>query len=256
MQVVLLAGGFGTRISEESHLIPKPMIEIGGIPMLLHIMKYYASYGHKDFIICAGYRQSVIKEYFSNYFLHINDIEFDFASSTTKVLRKEKIDWNVKVIDTGLYTMTGGRIKRIKDYIIGDTFLLTYGDGLSDVNINDSIDKHYNAKAILTLTAIRPGGRYGKLEIGDDNKIVKFEEKHIDDGGWVNGGFMVVDRKIFNYIESDSTVFEQEPLRCLSRENNLLAFKHYGFWQCMDTKRDKQILEDLYNEKKCPWIKI
>lgn len=256
MQVVILAGGFGTRISEESHLKPKPMIEIGGIPILLHIMKYYASYGHKEFIICAGYRQDVIKEYFSNFFLHISDVEFDFASSTTTVLRKENIDWNVKVIDTGLHTMTGGRVKRIMDYIIGDTFLLTYGDGLSDVNINELIEKHYKSKALLTLTAIRPGGRYGKLEISDNNKIVKFEEKHIDDGGWVNGGFMVVDKEFLSYIESDATILEQEPLRSLSRENKLYAFKHYGFWQCMDTMRDKQTLEDLYNNEKCPWIKI
>lgn len=253
MQVVILAGGFGTRISEESHLIPKPMIRIGDMPIILHIMKYYASFGHKDFIICAGYRQDVIKEYFSNYFLHINDIEFDFANSKTRVLKKESIDWNVKVIDTGLHTMTGGRIRRIKEYIKGETFMLTYGDGLSNININELLKTHNTSDAMLTLSAIRPGGRFGKLQIQSDSKINKFEEKHIDDGGWINGGFMVANISVLDFIESDSTVFEQEPLRKLSKENKLLAYKHFGFWQCMDTLRDKQLLEELYNGKDCPW---
>lgn len=255
MKVVILAGGFGTRISEESHLKPKPMIEIGGIPILLHIMKYYAAYGHKDFIICAGYRQDVIKEYFSNLFLHTSDIEFDFKNSSTKVLKKEPIDWSVKVIDTGLKTMTGGRIKRIKEYINDQDFLLTYGDGLSDVNIDRLIAHHYSNDSILTLTAIRPGGRYGKLQIGTNDVISKFEEKNIDDGGWINGGFMVVNCKIFDYIESDETIFEQEPMKNLSSTGKLHAYKHYGFWQCMDTLRDKQLLEEYYNEQDYPWKK-
>jgi len=255
MKVVILAGGFGTRISEESHLKPKPMIEIGGIPILVHIMKYYSSFGHNDFIICAGYRQDVIKEYFSNYFLHISDVEFDFSNNETRILKKDKINWKVKIIDTGYNTMTGGRVKRIEKYIDEENFLLTYGDGLSNVDINEVIDKHVKEKNILTITAIRPGGRYGKLDIGSNSIIKKFEEKNIDDGGWVNGGFMVANKQLFSYINSDSDVLEQKPMKDLVKNKQLHAFKHYGFWQCMDTMRDKEFLEDLWNENDCPWIK-
>lgn len=256
MKVVILAGGFGTRISEESHLKPKPMIEIGGIPILIHIMQYYASYGHKDFIICAGYKQNVIKEYFSNYFLHLNDVEFDLSNNSVNILGKSEIDWRVKVIDTGYGTMTGGRVRRIRDFIDDEDFLLTYGDGLSDIDINKVIEQHVEKGNILTITAIRPGGRYGKLVIDlTNNKITKFEEKNIDDGGWINGGFMVANRKLFDYIEGDNTVLEQQPMKQLVKEQKLFAYRHFGFWQCMDTMRDKELLEELWNDEKCPWRK-
>jgi glucose-1-phosphate cytidylyltransferase len=254
MKVVILAGGFGTRISEESHLIPKPMIEIGDKPILWHIMKYYSSFGFNEFIILCGYKQYVIKKYFSDYYLHMSDITFDFKKNTNVEIHNNYTEpWKVTLIDTGLNTMTGGRIKRIRDYIKGETFLLTYGDGVSDVDLSKLIQFHKENEKIATITAIQPGGRFGRLDIDNRNLINSFKEKTKEDGGWINGGFMVLEPSIFDYIEGDNTVFEKAPLETLAKKNQLLAFKHEGFWQCMDTLRDKQTLEKLLEDNKAPW---
>lgn len=254
MKVVILAGGFGTRISEESHLIPKPMIEIGDKPILWHIMKYYSSFGFNEFIICAGYKQYVIKEYFSDYYLHNSDITFDFSGKKEDLIihNNHAEPWKVTIVDTGLNTMTGGRIKRVQDYIGNESFLLTYGDGVSNVNLNDLVKTHKNSDNIVTITAIQPGGRFGVLDI-DKQKITKFQEKMKEDGGWINGGFMIIEPEIFNYIEGDLTVFEKEPLASLASQNKLGAYQHYDFWQCMDTMRDKLLLEDLLASNEAPW---
>jgi glucose-1-phosphate cytidylyltransferase len=253
MFVVILAGGFGTRISEESHLVPKPMIEIGGKPILWHIMKYYSSYGLRDFIICAGYKQYIIKEFFNNYFLHASDITFDFQSNNDlKIHQNNTEPWKVTVVDTGLNTMTGGRVKRVSKYIRDEDFLLTYGDGLSNVNLNELINFHKSRDSILTLTAIQPEGRFGFLDIDSDYLISQFREKRKDDSGWINGGFMVVNRKIFDMIDGDATVLEREPLEKLAKLKKLSAYKHNGFWQCMDTLRDKEILEKHWLNN-APW---
>lgn len=256
MKVVILAGGFGTRISEESHLKPKPMIEIGGMPILWHIMKSYSYYGFNEFIILAGYKQHVIKEFFSNYFLHRSDITFDFSENNImRVNDNHSEPWKVTIVDTGLNTMTGGRIKRVKDYIGDEPFLLTYGDGVCDINISDLLDYHKQKGGLLTLTAIQPGGRFGTLDIDGLNIINSFNEKRKEDGGWINGGYMVVEPEVINYITDDSTVFEREPLEMLAREKKLVAYKYDGFWQCMDTLRDKVFLEDLLDKGEAPWKK-
>ncbi len=254
MKVVILAGGFGTRISEESHLIPKPMIEIGGKPILWHIMKYYSSFGHNEFIICAGYKQYIIKEFFSDYFLHMSDITFDFSNGKEVIIHKNKTEpWKVTIVDTGLNTMTGGRIKRVKDYIEGEPFMLTYGDGVADVNIDELVKFHENRSKIATMTAIQPGGRFGSLEIDENFQINKFREKSKEDGGWINGGFMVLEPQIMDYIDGDETIFEREPLEKLAFKGELNAFLHDGFWQCMDTLRDKILLESLLENDKALW---
>lgn len=254
MKVVILAGGFGTRISEESHLIPKPMIEIGEKPILWHIIKYYSSFGHFDFIICAGYKQYIIKEFFADYYLHMSDVTFDFTSENKMVVHNNNTEpWKVTLVDTGLNTMTGGRIKRVKDYIGNETFMLTYGDGVSDVNINELIEFHKSHGKIATMTAIQPGGKFGMLDIDDSESIENFKEKSKEDGGWINGGFMVLEPEIINYIEGDMTTFEREPLETVAKEGQLKAYKHYGFWQCMDTLRDKEYLEKLWSEDKASW---
>lgn len=256
MKVVILAGGFGTRISEESHLKPKPMIEIGGMPILWHIMKSYSHYGYNDFIILAGYKQHVIKEFFSNYFLHRSDITFDFSqNNVTKVHNNTSEPWKVTIVDTGLHTMTGGRIKRVKDYIGNEPFMLTYGDGVCDINLNELLDFHQNNKKLLTLTAIQPGGRFGTLDIDMNNSIKSFNEKRKEDGGWINAGYMIVEPEVLDYIEGDTTVFEKQPLEKLARENQLNAYKYDGFWQCMDTLRDKTYLEELLEKEVAPWKK-
>jgi len=256
MKVVLLAGGFGTRISEESHLIPKPMIEIGDKPILWHIMKYYSSFGFNEFIICAGYKQYVIKEFFSDYYLHMSDITFDFTNGNSMSIHANNTEpWKVTIIDTGLHTMTGGRIKRIKDYIGDETFMLTYGDGVSNVNIKELLDFHHKQGKIATLTAIQPGGRFGLLDINGNLEIESFKEKNIEDGGWINGGFMVLEPKIFDMISDDSTVLENEPMNKLAEIKELTAFKHEGFWQCMDTLRDKQLLDKLWETGEAKWKK-
>jgi glucose-1-phosphate cytidylyltransferase len=255
MKVVILAGGYGTRISEESHLRPKPMIEIGEMPIMWHIMKYYSHFGYNDFIICCGYKGYYIKEYFADYYLHRSDITFDFnAENSVKIHNNVAEPWKVTLIDTGLDTMTGGRIRRIKDYIEGDTFMLTYGDGVSDVDINSLVKFHMSNKSSATITAIQPGGRYGVLDVGKDSRVNAFSEKKKEDGGWVNGGFMVLSADIFNYLENDRTVLEAQPFEQLAKQGKLNAFKHYGFWQCMDTLRDKILLDELIAGKKAPWI--
>lgn len=254
MKVVILAGGYGTRISEVSHLVPKPMIEIGEKPILWHILKYYSSFGYNDFIICCGYKQYVIKEFFSDYYLHMSDVTFDFTSDNKMIVHNNKTEpWKVTLVDTGLNTMTGGRIKRIKDYLCNETFMLTYGDGVSDVDISKLVKFHESHGKIATMTAIQPGGRFGTLDINETNVIENFKEKSLEDGGWINGGFMVLNSEIFNYIEGDSTTFEKEPLETVARRGELKAFKHYGFWQCMDTLRDKELLEKLWSQDQAPW---
>lgn len=253
MKVVILAGGFGTRISEESYLKPKPMIEIGGKPILWHIMKIYSSYGYNEFIICAGYKQHMIKEYFSDYFLHMSDITFDIAANKTIIHNTNSEPWKITIVDTGLNTMTGGRIKRIQKYCGNKTFMLTYGDGVSDVNIKELVEFHKNHGKIATMTAVNAGQKFGVLDIDSRSTIKAFREKSDSDGSMINAGFMVLDPQIFDYIEGDATVFEKAPLETVAREGQLMAFKHGGFWQCMDTQRDKMQLEDKWSSGKAPW---
>ncbi len=255
MKVVILAGGFGTRISEESHLKPKPMIEIGGMPILWHIMKSYSYYGFNDFVICCGYKGYVIKEYFADYYLHRSDITFDFSKGNEMTIHSNVAEpWRVSLIDTGLNTMTGGRVKRIKDYIGDETFMLTYGDGVSDVNIKELVDFHKSKGKAATVTAIQPGGRFGVLDIKEDKSVGSFSEKSKEDGGWINGGFMVLEPEIFSHIEGDETILERSPLETLTKRGELMAYMHHGFWQCMDTQRDKQFLEELIEKGTAPWI--
>lgn len=256
MKVVILAGGYGTRISEESYLRPKPMIEIGGNPILWHIMKIYSYYGFNEFIICCGYKGYMIKEYFADYYLHNSDVTFDFANDNKMTIHSNVAEpWKVTLVDTGLDTMTGGRVKRIQKYIGNETFMLTYGDGVSDININKLLEFHKKSGKVATISAIQPGGRFGVLDIDEnDNKTVKsFIEKAKEDGGWINAGFMVLEPRIFDYIEGDSTFLEKEPLENLARDNMLNAYKHYGFWQCMDTQRDKGMLEKLWKNNQAKW---
>lgn len=255
MKIVILAGGFGTRISEESHLKPKPMIEIGDAPILWHIMKYYSCFGFNDFIICCGYKGYVIKEYFADYYLHRSDITFDFSNGNEMIIHNNVAEpWRVTVVDTGLYTQTGGRIKRIKKYIGNETFMMTYGDGVSNIDIHKLVEQHKSTNNIVTLSAIQPGGRFGVLDIDEnDRKVIGFREKATEDAGWINAGFMVMEPAVFNYIKEDKTIFEREPLENLSAEGKLGVYKHYGFWQCMDTQRDKYHLESIWEKNMAPW---
>lgn len=253
MKVVLLAGGFGTRISEESHLKPKPMIEIGERPILWHIMKQYSHYGFNEFIICLGYKQYVIKEFFADYFLHTSDITFDLASNEMTVHNNYAEPWKVTLIDTGLNTMTGGRIKRIKDYVGDETFLMTYGDGVSDINLKELVEFHKDHGKIATLSAVKVDQRFGVLDIDKNGIIESFREKSVYDSNRINAGFMVLEPEIFQYIEGDSTVFEKEPLETVASMGELKAYKHDGFWKCMDTQREKQLLEELWASGKAPW---
>lgn len=256
MKTVILAGGLGTRISEESHLRPKPMIEIGGAPILWHIMKIYSNCGYNDFIICCGYKGYMIKEYFADYYLHRSDITFDFSCGNQMVIHNNVAEpWRVTLVDTGLNTMTGGRVKRIQKYVGNERFMLSYGDGVCDIDINKLVDFHKAHGKTATITAINIGQRFGVLDIEDDNTISAFREKDYMDGGMINGGFMVLEPKIFDYIEGDSTVLEKGPLETLAVQRELKAYKHEGFWQCMDTQRDKDLLEKLLAEKKAPWVK-
>ncbi len=252
MKAVILAGGFGTRISEESHIKPKPMIEIGGRPILWHIMKIYSAHGISEFIICLGYKGYVIKEYFANYFLHMSDVTFDLSNNNMEVHNNHSEPWKVTLIETGADTMTGGRLKRVKDFLDGETFCFTYGDGVSDVNIRELIEFHKSQDAIATMTAVQPPGRFGALSM-DGTKIQKFQEKPRGESGWVNGGFFVLEPNVFDYIENNQTVWEKEPLERLAAENNLHAFKHTGFWQAMDTLRDKMKLEEYWKSDNPPW---
>lgn len=254
-KTVILAGGFGTRISEESHLKPKPMIEIGGKPILWHIMKHYHRYGVKDFIILAGYKQQVIKEYFFNYFLHTCDITFDFSSrdNVQAVHKRNSEDWRVTVVDTGLDTMTGGRVKRIGDYLDdGEPFFLTYGDGVADVDIEALLKFHNDHGKLATVTGIQPEGRFGIMDIEDDT-IRSFREKSKGDTGWINGGFMVMAPEILDYIEGDATTLEREPMERLAEDGQLMCFRHRGFWKCMDTLCDKETLEKMWSSGTAPW---
>lgn len=254
MKVVILAGGFGTRISEESHLRPKPMIEIGEKPILWHIMKEYSHYGFNDFIICLGYKQYMIKEFFSDYFLHMSDITFDLAENKMIVHNNYSEPWKVTLVDTGLYTMTGGRVKRIKDFVGNETFMLTYGDGVSDVNIQDLLTFHRQHGKIATLTAVNVGQRFGVLDIDHATEEIRaFREKSDSDGSRINAGYMVLEPEIFNYIEGDATVFEKEPLETVAKMGQLCAYRHDGFWQCMDTQREKEKLEKLWASGNAPW---
>lgn len=256
MKVVILAGGFGTRISEESDLKPKPMIEIGGKPILWHIMKIYSYYGFNEFIICCGYKGYVIKDYFHHYYMHEADMTVDLSKNTIQYHSSQSEPWIVTLVDTGLNTMTGGRIKRIQSYIGNETFMLTYGDGVSDVNINDLVGFHKKNGKYATLTAVQPSGKFGVLEIDQKNDVHAFQEKPKGDGAWINGGFFVLEPQIFNYIkQGDETVWEREPLENLAKDNQLSAFKHEGFWHPMDTLRDKNELESLWNANNAPWKK-
>lgn len=253
MKIVLLAGGYGTRISEESLYRPKPMIEIGDMPILCHIMREYAAFGFNEFVICAGYKQHFIKEFFSNYYLYNTDITFDFTDKNHRTIHNNFTEpWKVTVVDTGLNTMTGGRIKRIAHYVGNETFMLTYGDGVCDVPIDKLLEFHRSHGKICTMTAVKPEGRFGILDL-DGQQIKSFREKSKHDVGYINGGYMVLEPRIFDYIEGDSTIFEREPLERIAEEGQLMAFKHDGFWQCMDTMRDKEKLENLWKTGKAPW---
>ena len=256
MKVVILAGGYGTRISEESHLKPKPMIEIGEKPILWHIMKGYSARGFNDFIICAGYKQHIIKEWFADYYLYNSDITFDFSKNGEMQIHNNISEpWKVTIVDTGLNSMTGGRIKRIQKYVGNETFMLTYGDGVSDVDMNELLKFHREHGKIATLTSVAIGQQFGRLDISIDNDITSFREKNDSDGARINAGYMVLEPKVFNYIKDDTTVFERESLVTLSDEHELKAYKHTGFWQCMDTQREKEILEKLLSTGKAPWVK-
>jgi glucose-1-phosphate cytidylyltransferase len=251
MKAVILAGGLGTRISEESHLKPKPMIEIGGKPILWHIMKIYSHYGINDFVICLGYKGYVIKEYFANYFLHTSNVTFDMASNHMEVHDRYAEPWRVTLIDTGSETLTGGRLKRVRDYVGNETFCFTYGDGVANLDIGALIDFHNQHGKLATVTAIQPPGRYGALNLSG-SMVNNFQEKPAGDGAWINGGFFVLQPKVFEYIESDSTSWESSPLQRLGHEGELMAFQHDGFWQAMDTLRDKNQLEDMWLSNP-PW---
>lgn len=255
MKVVILAGGYGTRISEESQIRPKPMVEIGGRPILWHIMKIYSYYGFNDFIICLGYKGQMIKEFFSNYYLHMSDVTFDFRTNNQTITHQNIAEpWRVTLVDTGLNTMTGGRLARIQNYIGNEPFMLTYGDGLSDINIDQLLDHHQKSNKIVTMTAVQPGGRFGVLNIDHESEnIIGFVEKAVEDGGWINGGFMVMEPEIFKYLNGDETILEKAPLERLSAINAMSAYKHSGFWHCMDTLRDKFVLEEYLNSGKAPW---
>jgi glucose-1-phosphate cytidylyltransferase len=254
MKVVILAGGFGTRISEESHLKPKPMIEIGERPILWHIMKMYSSYGFNEFVICLGYKGYCIKEYFAHYFLHEADVTFDFRNHNERMIHHHSAEpWTVTLVNTGLETMTGGRVKRVREYIGNEPFMLTYGDGVSDVNIGDLVAFHKSHGKLATITSTQPSGRFGALDLAEGNVVQGFQEKPKGDGAWINAGFFVLEPKIFDYIDGDATFLEREPLENLAKASELVAYTHSGFWQPMDTLRDKNHLDDLWKSGKAPW---
>ena len=254
MKVVILAGGYGTRLSEETVIKPKPLVEIGDVPILIHIMRNYAYFGFNEFIILLGYKGFLIKEYFLNYFYNTNDFKIDLASNQVEILNKYNIDWKVSLIDTGKDTKTGGRIKRAKNIIGNKPFLMTYGDGLGNIDIKKSIDFHFSKNKLLTLTAVQIEGRYGALSLNENSLVNEFVEKPKGDGSWINGGYFVCNPGIFDLIKNDETVFEDYPLSELAKNNNLVAWKHNGFWKAMDTIRDKQYLNDLWNNGKRPWV--
>ncbi len=254
MKIVILAGGRGTRISEETEVLPKPMVEIGGKPILWHIMKLYSHYGFNDFIICLGYKGYIIKEYFANYFLHSADIELDLSNNHMKIIGSKSEPWKVTLIDTGLNTMTGGRLKRVQKYIGGETFMLTYGDGVGDIDIKNLLAFHKNCGKKASITAVQIAGRFGALNIVSGSGVQSFLEKPKGDGAWINGGFFVLEPEIFDYIEDDSSIWEKDPLEKLAKSGQLSAYKHTGFWKCMDTLRDKTELEELWGKGSPPWV--
>lgn len=252
MKTVILAGGLGTRIAEETHLKPKPMIEIGGKPILWHIMKIYSSHGIHDFIICLGYKGYLVKEYFTHYFLHMSDVTFDLAKNEMQVHRRHGEPWRVTLVDTGELTMTGGRLKRIRPYLTEEPFCFTYGDGVGNVNLSELTAFHKKKNTLATMTAVQPPGRFGSLDMQQD-KVIRFEEKPDGDGAWINGGYFILSPKVLDYIEGDQTCWEKEPLEQLAKEGQLSAYRHRGFWQPMDTLRDKNLLEELWSSGNAPW---
>lgn len=255
MKTIILAGGFGTRISEESQFKPKPMVELGGMPILWHIMKLYSAHGYNEFVICAGYKQHVIKEYFADYFLHTSDITYDFTNGKNEMTihKNSSEPWKVTVVDTGLNTMTGGRVKRVKEYIQNEPFMLTYGDGVSDINISELVEFHRSHGRMVTMSAYNAGQRFGVLDLGKDGNVKEFREKPVGDGNMINIGFMVCQPEFINYIDGDETVLEKKPLETVAKLGQLMAYKHNGYWQCMDTVREKQQLEKLWTAGNAPW---
>ena len=255
MKVLILAGGMGTRLSEETNLIPKPMVEIDGKPILWHIMKIYSAYGYNDFIILLGYKGYVIKEYFANYFLHKSDVTFNMKENKMTIHEEHCEPWNVTLIETGLHTMTGGRVKRAQKYVGDEPFMLTYGDGVSDIDIGKLVEFHKAHGKSATMTSVQPEGRFGALVFNEDGEVTSFAEKPKGDGSWINAGFFVCEPKVFDYItEGDSTIFERSPLENLAKDGELYTYHHNGFWKCMDTLRDKQQLQEMCDEGNAPWI--
>ena len=254
MKVVILAGGLGTRLSEETDLKPKPMVEIGGKPILWHIMKIYSTYGFNDFIICCGYKGYMIKEYFANYFMHQADITVDLGKNSVEIHKSKAEPWKITLVDTGMNTMTGGRIKRVMDYVGNKSFMLTYGDGVSNINIKALVEFHRKAQKLATVTAVKPSGRFGAIALSEEYTVKSFTEKPAADGSWINGGFFVLEPGIFDYLkDDDATVWERSPLESLARDNQLAAFKHTGFWRPMDTLRDRIELDNMWNTGKAEW---
>lgn len=253
MKVVILAGGMGTRLSEETGTKPKPLVEIGGYPILWHILKIYSHFGFYEFVICLGYKGYLIKEYFSNYFLHMSDVTFDMEKNTMEVHHKHSEPWKITLVNTGEATNTGGRIKRIADYVGNDTFMLTYGDGVADINIDELLQFHHKNQRLATLTAVQPPGRFGLANINSSNEVLSFIEKPVGDGTWINGGFFVLEPQIFDYIDGDHIIWEREPLETLAAQKQLVAYKHTGFWRPMDSLRDKNLLEEMWSSRRAPW---
>lgn len=254
MKVVILAGGYGSRLNEETSLIPKPLVEIGGKPILWHIMKHYSSYGYNDFVILLGYKGNKIKEYFINYLAISNNIQVDLLANKTKILSKNSEDWKVSLIDTGLETLTGGRIKKAKDFIGKEKFMLTYGDGVSDINLNDLLQFHNEKKATVTMSSVRPHGRFGTFTGNNSFQVTDFLEKPRGEGASINGGFFVCEPEIFNYIKDDNTILEREPMETMARDGVLFHYEHSGFWKCMDTLKDKDELNTMLNSNNAPWV--